>query len=285
MAAGEGPLAGPGQPTQGGRLYCGVDIGASATKLVLIDAADALCATAVRPSGFDYAATARACLAEALGRVPGGGSAERVARTVATGHGRRNVAFADDFATEIECHGIGCFHHVQRSCTIVDIGGQDNKVIRLDASGKRLGFKMNRKCAAGTGSFLEEIAVRLDLPLAQLDRLARASTEAVRLSSFCTVFAKTEILAHLCQGVSVESIVRGAFLSVVRRVLEMDPLLGEVVLTGGVVAHHGTIAAILRAEIGREVTVPPHPQHTGALGAALLAKRDPAQPRPLGASG
>ncbi len=250
--------------------YCGVDIGSSASKLVLIDATGRVAAKVVRPSGADYASTARACRDEAISGLAAGG---RIARTIATGHGRRNVEWADDFVTEIQCHAAGVYHLVRRGCTVVDVGGQDNKVIRVDAAGRRSDFKMNRKCSAGTGAFLEEIALRLDLPLAALEPLARSAGEAVRLSSFCTVFAKTEILSHLRAGVPVERVVRGAFVSVVERVVEMDPLEGEVVLTGGVVAHNPTIAALLGARLGREVLVPAHPQHTGALGAALSAAR------------
>jgi len=252
-------------------VYCGIDVGASATKLVLVDGARSELARAVRSSGVDYGATAAACLADAL--ADAGASQEQVARTLATGYGRRNVVFADGAMTEIHCHGVGCFHHVPRAITIVDIGGQDNKVIRLGGDGRRLDFRMNRKCAAGTGAFIEEIALRLDLPLADMDGLAASTSEAVRLSSFCTVFAKTEILTHLRRGVSAAEIVRGAFRSVIDRIVEMDPLAGEVVLTGGVVAHNPTVAQILGERLGRKVQVPPNPQFTGALGAALLALR------------
>jgi (R)-2-hydroxyacyl-CoA dehydratese activating ATPase len=252
------------------RLFCGVDVGASATKLVLLDEDRRVRAEVVRSSGTDYARTARAALDEALslaGLEPG----RPPDRTVSTGSGRDTVGFADRAVTEIQGHGIGCHHHCPRAICVVDIGAQDNKVIHLDAEGRRLDFRMNRKCAAGTGSFLEEIALRLDLPLARLEPLARAATEAVRLSSFCTVFAKTEILSHLRLGAPVEHVVRGAFLAVVERVIEMDPLEGEIVLTGGVVAYNPTVAEILSDRIGRAVTVPPRPQLTGALGAALLA--------------
>jgi predicted CoA-substrate-specific enzyme activase len=217
----------------------------------------------------DYGATARQCRELALAESAAEPAA--VSRTVATGYGRHNVDFADATATEIRCHGLGSYHHVRHAVTVVDIGGQDNKVIRLKQGGERADFKMNRKCAAGTGAFLEEIALRLGLPLADMDRLAGSTQEAVKLSSFCTVFAKTEILAHLRQGIPVARIVRGAFMSVVARVLEMDPLSGDVVLTGGVVAHNRTIADILSQKLGRQVHVPPYPQFTGALGAALLA--------------
>jgi predicted CoA-substrate-specific enzyme activase len=250
-------------------LFLGVDVGASATKAVLVDAAGEVKARVVRASGVDYRATADACRAEALG-VAG---ATGVARTVSTGYGRDNVSFRDGASTEIHCHGVGAYHEVPDAITVVDIGGQDNKVIRLDHDGRRLQFKMNRKCAAGTGAFIEEIALRLDVDLSEMDALARSSETAVRLSSFCTVFAKTEILAHLRQGVPVAEIVRGAFRSVINRVVEMDPLTGRVVMVGGVVAHNPTIAVILGERLGREVEVPPHPQFTGALGAALIASR------------
>ena len=253
------------------RLSCGVDVGASATKLVLVDENQNIVASDVRLSGVDYRATAEQALATALEQA--NAPRDRVARTVATGYGRRNVAYADDVSTEIQCHGVGCYQLVPRAITVVDIGGQDNKVIRLAADGRRVDFKMNRKCAAGTGAFIEEIALRLALPLEQMEKLASSTDRAVKLSSFCTVFAKTEILSHLRAGVPVAEIVRGAFLSVVQRVIEMDPLAGEVVLTGGVVAFNPTVAAILGERIGRPVTVPPQPQLTGALGAALQAQR------------
>jgi predicted CoA-substrate-specific enzyme activase len=253
----------------GDPLYCGVDVGASSTKLILLDAAREVCGRSIRRSGVDYAATARACLAEAVDAA--GAEMSRIRRTVSTGYGRRNVDFSDDARTEISCHGVGCYHHFPRAITIVDIGCQDNKIIRLDDSGRRVDFKMNRKCAAGTGAFLEEIALRLDIELDELERLASSTGDAIRLNSFCTVFASTEILSHLRRGEPLAGLVRGAFASVVNRVAEMDRLGGEVVLTGGVVAHNPTTAAIFAEKLGGEVKVPPNPQFTGALGAALTA--------------
>jgi predicted CoA-substrate-specific enzyme activase len=251
-------------------FYCGVDIGASATKLVLLDAETGVLARAMRHSGVDYRGTARECLAEALNTA---GLSGEPAGTVSTGYGRKNVDFAGETRTEIHCHGAGCFHHAKRAVSIVDIGGQDNKVIHLDDEGKRREFKMNRKCAAGTGAFIEEIAMRLNLDVAELDTLAGSTEEPVRLGSFCTVFAKTEILSHLRQGSPVEGIVRGAFVSVVDRIVEMDPLDGMVMATGGVVAHNPVIVDILASRLGRDVIVPEAPQFTGALGAALTARK------------
>jgi predicted CoA-substrate-specific enzyme activase len=253
-------------------LVCGVDVGASATKLVLLDAGGTPRARIVQPSGVDYAATARACLGEALQET--GSDQSEVAYTVATGYGRQNVDFADTALTEIHCHGIGAYFSFPEAITVVDIGGQDNKVIRLDEDGRRIDFKMNRKCAAGTGAFIEEIALRLGIEAGEMDRLAASTSEAVRLSSFCTVFASTEILAHLRRGVPLAQIVRGAFVSVINRVVEMDQLAGAVVMSGGVVAHNPTIADLVSEKLGREVKIAPYPQYTGALGAALKAKEE-----------
>ena len=134
------------------------------------------------------------------------------------------------------------------------------------------GFKMNRKCAAGTGSFLEEIALRLDLPVEKLNGLAESSTSEVSLGSFCTVFAATEILAKIRAGQKVEDIVKGAFRSVVKRISEMDVVQADLVMTGGVIAHNPYLAKLVEESFGCPVYVPPEPQFAGALGAALFAR-------------
>lgn len=247
----------------------GLDIGASATKAVLMDG-DVVEARALRRSGADFAAAAHACLQEVTGTV--GVDAGEVERVVATGYGRRSVDFATTTLTEITCHARGCHAGFPKAITIVDIGGQDNKVIVLADSGDRRNFKMNRKCAAGTGAFLEEIANSLDTPLSSLNDLARQAVGSVELGSFCTVFAKTELLALIAAGTSLPEITLAAFRSVAKRILEMDPLTGQVVMTGGVVAHNPVVVDLLSEALGREVLVPDHPQHTGALGAALIAR-------------
>jgi len=251
-------------------LFCGVDLGAAATKLVLLDQERTVLARVVRSSGVDYCATAQACLDKALSDA--GLQAQQLTRTVATGYGRQSVSYADHRATEIHCHGIGAFSELQRAMTLVDIGGQDTKVISLDGAGRRIEFTMNRKCAAGTGAFLEQIAHRLNVEPSMLENLARSCESAVTLSSFCTVFAATEVLTHLRAGAPAAQIIRGAFASVVERVLEMAPLGNGVVLSGGVVAHNPTIAELLSARIGAPVEIAPYPQLTGALGAALTAR-------------
>ena len=250
-------------------LFCGIDIGASAAKLALIDPEGRLIAKAMKRSGVDYAGTADTLLNEALGE--GAIERERIKKTVSTGYGRANVPWSDGAMTEIACHGKGAFAHTRKRMTVIDIGAQDSKVIHLDEKGRRVQFKMNRKCAAGTGAFIEEIAYRLDLNISELNGLAESSTKDVPLSSFCTVFAATEVLAKIRAGEAVEDIVRGAFRSVINRIVEMDRIEGVLVVTGGVVAHNPFLARLLGDAFGTEAVVPPDAQFAGALGAALFA--------------
>jgi predicted CoA-substrate-specific enzyme activase len=249
--------------------FCGIDIGASAAKLVLVDESGRALAKALRNSGVDYTQTAESCLAEALAAA--GLARGDVRGSLSTGYGRNNVPWVDGTRTEIACHGKGAYFHFRRRMTVIDIGAQDSKVIHLDDAGRRASFRMNRKCAAGTGAFLEEIAHRLDLDVSQLNALAARSTKEVALSSFCTVFAATEILAKIRAGEKVEDIVKGAFRSVVKRIVEMDTVDGELVMTGGVVAHNPFLARLVAESFHTQALVPPEAQHVGALGAALFA--------------
>ena len=251
------------------QYYCGVDIGASAAKLVILDETGQPVAKALRRSGVDYAEAAGRCLAEALSAA--GLTKGQIRGCVSTGYGRDNVPWADARRTEIACHGKGAWFHYRKRMTVIDIGAQDSKVIHLDDKGRRTSFKMNRKCAAGTGAFLEEIALRLDLPVSALNGLAEGSTKEVTLGSFCTVFTATEILARIRAGEKVEDIVKGAFRSVVKRILEMDTVDGALVMTGGVVAHNLFLVTLVEEAFGRRALVPADPQHVGAFGAALVA--------------
>lgn len=253
-------------------VYVGVDVGASRTKVAVLDSGRRLVGWAVQKSGTDFTATADQCLAQALAMA--GADPGRIAGVVSTGYGRKNVAYSRGTRTEIGCHAAGCFHYFPMAITIIDIGGQDNKVIKLDDRGRRLSFKMNRKCAAGTGAFLEEMAARLDIPLEGMNALAEASTDMVKLGSFCTVFSATEVLENIRHGKRIEDIVKGVFYSVAKRVLEMDALTREVVMTGGVVAHNPYLVRMTEELIGRPVHVPEMPQFTGAIGAALYAMND-----------
>lgn len=249
--------------------YGGIDIGASATKVAIIDGARKVLAAEVRRTGVSFETSAAEAMGAALASA--GLRLEEVARVVATGYGRHNVDFAHATRTEIACHARAAHFHFPRRITVVDVGGQDNKIIHVGAQGRRESFKMNRKCAAGTGAFLEEVAQRMDVPLGRIDELARQAAHTVHMGSYCTVFTKTEILAHMRAGEKVPEIVAGLVESVVKRILEMDPLAGEVVLTGGVVAHIPILAEMLAARVRHPVHVLPDAQLAGAFGAALLA--------------
>lgn len=249
--------------------FVGVDVGASTTKAIILDENKDILGYAVRHSGVDFKAAAERVFGESKKKAQ-----RQIADShavVATGYGRRNVAFAHRIKTEISCHAKGSYLHFPHAHTLIDIGGQDSKIIRVDDSGKRTGFRMNRKCAAGTGAFLEEIANRLRIKIDKLNGLAEKSKRNIEIGSYCTVFTATEILTKIREGVEVPDLVRGIFGSVIKRALEMDPLEGSIVMTGGVVAYNPFLVKMFEEKIGREIFVPPFPQLTGALGAALYA--------------
>jgi predicted CoA-substrate-specific enzyme activase len=254
-------------------VYVGLDMGASRTKVAVIDHRGALLGHSVKKSGVDFAATAALCLDSALAMA--GSAREDIVGAVATGYGRNNVDFVTSKSkTEIGCHAKGCHHIFDGPLTIIDIGGQDNKIIKIDCDGRRESFKMNRKCAAGTGAFLEEMSSRLDIPLDEMNTLAGQARETIRLGSYCTVFSATEVLENIRHGKPVADIIKGIFYSMVKRVLEMDSLTEKVVMSGGVVAHNPYLVVIIEELIGRPVSLPEFPQLTGAHGAALYAVED-----------
>jgi predicted CoA-substrate-specific enzyme activase len=232
-------------------VFVGVDVGASRTKAVVLDADKHLLGFAVDKSGTDFTLVADRCLTKALKMA--GASKSSIFKSISTGYGRKNVSFAQEDKTEIGCHSKGCFLYFPIPISIIDIGGQDNKIIKLDAKGRRTSFKMNRKCAAGTGAFLEEMSLRLNIPIGEMDDLAKQSKDMVKLGSFCTVFSATEVLENIRQGKKVADIVKGLFFSVIKRVLEMDALTEHVVMTGGVVAHNPFLVTMTEEIIGRKI--------------------------------
>ena len=249
--------------------FAGIDVGTSYIKTVILDQEKNIVGFSIEKSSADQHLSIVTSYNTAM-------SAAKVSKDIithctATGFGRNNVVFADSYKTEISSHARGAYHYFPKKITIVDIGGQDTKVIKTDKQGRIQGFKMNRKCAAGTGSFLEEIAYKLDISLNELNTLAGRSLKEAALSSFCTVFASTEILSRIKDGEQIEDMVKSAFESVVRRVLEMDTLEGTIVMTGGVVAFNDMIVKILKNYVDDDIVIPPNPQICGAIGAALFA--------------
>ena len=253
-----------------GGNFVGIDVGTSYIKAVLIDANNETAGYSIERSGADLQSSINTAFEHLLSAADV--SRQAIQHVIATGFGRRNVTFADDVKTEIACHARGAYHYFPRQITVIDVGGQDTKVIKLDGEGKRVGFKMNRKCAAGTGAFLEEIAGKVQIPMDEMNELAKKSRNDIALSSFCTVFASSEILTRIREGENIEDMVKSAYESVARRVIEMDTLEGTVVMTGGVVAYNDIMIDVMKKYIKGEVLIPPEPQLCGAFGASLFAK-------------
>lgn len=249
--------------------FAGIDVGASTTKAVIIDKNQEILGHSVIDSGADFKGAAKKAFEEAKKQAKR--KVQDECFIVSTGYGRRNVAFADNTKTEISCHAKGSFFYYSEAHTLIDIGGQDSKIIKINDSGKRTGFKMNRKCAAGTGAFLEEMANRLKIKLEKLNSLAEKSERDVQIGSYCTVFSATEILTKIREGVEIKDLVKGIFHSIIKRALEMDPLGGNIVMSGGVVAHNPFLVSMFEEKLEKKIFVPPLPQLTGAFGAALFS--------------
>jgi predicted CoA-substrate-specific enzyme activase len=258
------------------KYFAGIDIGSSTTKAVIINESREVVGQSVNNSGADFSAAAD--LAFQNGKKYAGCHETDECFVTATGYGRTNVPYAEGTKTEISCHAKGSYFYYPKAHTLIDIGGQDSKVIKIDDNGKRVNFKMNRKCAAGTGAFLEEIANRLKIDLGKLNGLAESAKNDIRIGSYCTVFTGTEILARIREGVEIGDIVKGIFDSVLRRVLEMDPMDGDIVMTGGVIEYNPFLVRMYEEKFGKKIFVPPQPQMTGAFGAALYSLKSKGEP-------
>jgi len=254
-------------------IFAGIDSGSRAVKIVLIDDADAaVVGSAVADQGIEQ----RAIVSELLDGLLKGSGLHRddLAGVVATGYGRDNIDFADTTITEITCHACGVHHVVPEAATVIEVGGQDSKLLRLEPNGTVRDFVMNDRCAAGTGRFLEVVAARLGIGLDELGALAVRSRKPAAISSMCVVFAETETIGLLADGCLPEDIVAGVQHAIATRVHAMAGrnVTLPVVFTGGVAMIPG-MAAALADVIGCDITVVPTPQMTGALGAALVAAR------------
>ncbi|MDP2953764.1 MAG: acyl-CoA dehydratase activase, partial [Chloroflexota bacterium] len=247
----------------------GVDIGSTMTKVVIWN--QHLVASVIGPTGAEHRHLANRVMEETLGKAKL--AFDEIAFVVATGYGRINVPFADKQITEISCHAKGVSHFFPEAHTIVEIGGQDCKGIKL-ANGRVADFVMNDKCAAGTGRFLEVIAEVLGVKLEDVGPRSLLAKEIVKVSSTCTVFAEQEVVSRLSEGASIEDILAGLHDAIARRVLgmvERIKIQREVVVTGGGAKNIGLVKALER-RLGYAVLVPPEPLLTGAIGAALLGR-------------
>ncbi len=253
-------------------IYVGIDVGSRTAKAVVFDGKNIL-SSSVLPTGSDPSKSAGTCFAKAL-EVSGIKKGE-IRNIVSTGYGRKRVSFATKEYTEITCHAVGATFFFPGARAVVDIGGQDAKVIALDSEGRVVDFVMNDKCAAGTGRFLEVMAHALELSIDEMAERACASRKAVPITSMCTVFAESEVISLIAEGISKERIVWGLHLAIARRISSMAKRVvkeGPVVFTGGVAKNAGMVRA-LKEVMKMELLVPPDPQIVGALGASILAGR------------
>ncbi|HEY77096.1 MAG TPA: 2-hydroxyglutaryl-CoA dehydratase [Thermoflexia bacterium] len=254
----------------------GLDVGAATTKIVAVDPEGSITWHHLEPTEVKIEEQVARVLAQARAAIgPLGGLP-----LVATGYGRRLVRQATRRVTEITCHARGIFRELGHGGTLVDIGGQDSKVIAIGPRGEVLDFVMNDKCAAGTGRFLENAARRLGVPLERMGTEALAATDEVSISSTCTVFAESEVVSLIAHGVDLGPILRGLHRALVRRIVAMVRTVGltpPLMLSGGVVRNLA-IRQMLEEETGERVVLPRHPQLMGAYGAALLALEDRGRP-------
>jgi predicted CoA-substrate-specific enzyme activase len=253
-------------------LTIGIDVGSITTKAAAIEDGT-LVLDRVAATGYNTGAAGTGIyqdLLEALRLRP-----EDVDRVVATGYGRNSVQVADRAVTEITCHAAGAVFLNPRVKTVIDIGGQDSKVIALDADGRVKDFAMNDKCAAGTGRFLEVMARALEVNLSEFGEFSSRSDSPAAISSLCTVFAESEVISLIAKGENRENIIAGIHASISARVIAMGARLHlqePVMMTGGVAKNSGVVRA-LETKGGLTIEVSPKAQVTGAIGAALIAAR------------
>lgn len=253
-------------------FYAGIDVGSTSSEALILDQKGRVKAAVIIDTGVNSTQAAETALSLALDQADLG--REELNRLVATGYGRVSVPFADKAITEITCHAAGAFHLFPKTGTIIDIGGQDSKVIKVGVEGKVMDFNMNDKCAAGTGRFLEVMAAKLNCGLSELGALSAKAGEAVEISSVCTVFAESEVVSMVARNVPRENIIAGLHRAIVNRVWSMVKALGvsgQVTMTGGVAKNRGVVS-LFEQKLGKKINVSPEPQIIGALGAALLAK-------------
>jgi len=249
----------------------GVDVGSTQTKAIVLDEDGKIAGRALTMTGANVIQAAEKAFAIAL--EDGGLREEEVEYVVGTGYGRYKVTFGNTQITEISCHARGAAHVFPNTQTILDMGGQDTKAIRVGPGGDVLDFCMNDKCAAGTGRFLGAASSALDIPLDELGPMALKSDKPVRISTTCTVFAESEILSWLGKGKSIEDILLGVHQSIGSRsvgLLRRVGIVDEITFTGGVARNIGMVKT-LEKQLGAKLNVSEESHYIGALGAALFA--------------
>ena len=249
----------------------GVDLGSTTAKTVILDLDGTVVASNVVQMGSVSGDAVRASMAAALEQA--GITEAQLARAVSTGYGRRMIDLVDKSYTEITCHARGAASLVPGARLVIDIGGQDSKVIAIDPSGLVENFAMNDRCAGGTGKFLEVLARALDVDLNEMGPMALRAQEVLKISSMCATFAETEVISLLAEGRAKPDILGAVHAAIAKRTFGLISRVGKrgpVVMTGGVAKN---VAAVhyIEKELGLPLHLAPTPQVAGALGAALLA--------------
>jgi len=249
----------------------GVDVGSTQTKATIINEAGEIVSRSLTDTGSNVVHAAEAAFQEALESVKL--REEEVEYIVGTGYGRYRVTFGNPQVTEISCHARGAVHMFPQTRTVLDMGGQDTKAIRIGSSGEILDFCMNDKCAAGTGRFLGAASSALEISLDELGPTALQSSKPVKISTTCTVFAESEVISWVGKGKKIEDILWGVHQSIASRSVGLMRRVGieeEVSFTGGVAKNIGMITA-LEEKLELKLNVSDESHYMGALGAALFA--------------
>lgn len=250
-------------------LTAGIDIGSLTTKVVIMNDGNIL-SYAIKKTGVKQKEVLEEVFKQTIQKI--NIKKINIKKIVATGYGRFNVPFADKIYTEITCHAKGALYFFPKARTIMDIGGQDSKIISLDEVGRVNDFAMNDRCAAGTGRFLEVMSEALNVKLNEFGEYFLKSKKNIRISSICTVFAESEVISLISNGEKKENIIKGLCRAISERLLSLGGRIDmkeEFTLSGGVAKNKGVVYA-LNEKIKR-VNIPFEPQITGAVGAAILA--------------
>jgi predicted CoA-substrate-specific enzyme activase len=249
----------------------GIDIGSMSTNGVLLNDKKEILSSIIIPTGASSKKAADKTYSQILSEHKL--TEKDIDYIVATGYGRIKVPFANEVVTEITCHAKGANYYFPKARTIIDIGGQDSKVIKVDAHGNVLDFVMNDKCAAGTGRFLEVMARTLEIDLEEMGPLSLSGKENVSISSLCTVFAESEVVSLIGADHKTADICRALHISIAKRITAQVKRIGleeDIVMTGGVAKNIGVVSELER-NLGCKIRIAGEPQINGALGAALIA--------------
>lgn len=261
-------------PIKNRDCVAGIDVGSLSTEALILDMECGTEGYSIVQTGANSTDAAVSALEKAL--AASGIERDQIRRIVATGYGRVSIPFSDKRVTEISCHAMGAFHLFPDTGIVIDIGGQDSKVIRVGEGGRVLDFAMNDKCAAGTGRFLEVMADKLQVALDDMGPLSLKAGGEIGISSVCTVFAESEVVSLVARNHPKEEIIRGLHRAIVNRVWSMVKgigVRGAVTMSGGVAKNTGVVS-LMEEKLGQPIHVYSEPQIIGALGAALVARRD-----------